>query len=506
MNATPLTLPSPRDVLRILATHKRHWLIPALIVTVAAAAYAVVRKPTWEASQALIVRNEAANNGMGPGKFAGAGEMKTVQETILELVKSRGVIAASLEEVGPPAGYKQTVSAWPTAQDVADVCGVVKLSPPKGAEFGKTEIFYLTVRDRDRDQAEALTGAICGQLQARLQRLRDDKARSMIDELTNAVQIARTDLDESTERLMKIERKVGSDLAELRVLNEAGSGESALRRTIIEIRGELRQTTAAHSGNEQLLTLLKEAKDDPGRLVATPNRLLESQPSLRRLKDGLVDAQLRTAGLQGNMSAKHPLVRAAKQSEEEIGRHLHDELAIAVRGLEVELQLSSDRVALLQRQLDHAVGRLDRLAAVRATYANQVAENDSRSALLRRAEENLAEARGALASAKASSLIARIDEPQAGINPISPSRSMIVLAGLLGGLLVGFGTLFLTAQPATPATLAQPVAPGRVSEPRPVETNPAVRTQAEPTELFTPPLAGLSVRRALEKIGYGSSV
>ncbi len=503
MNATPLTLPSPRDVLRILATHKRHWLIPALIVTVLAAAYAMVRKPTWEASQALIVRNEAANNETGPGKFAGAGEMKTVQETILELVKSRGVVAASLAEVGPPADYQQTVSVWPTARDVADVREVVKLTPPKGAEFGKTEIFYLTVRDRDRDRAEALAGAICGQLQNRLKRLRDTKARSMIDELTDTVQVARTDLDESTERLVKIERQVGSDLAELRVLNESGSGESALRRTIIEIRGELRETTATHTGNEQLLNLLKEAEDDPGQLVATPNRLLESQPSLRRLKDGLVDSQLRTAALQGNMSAVHPLVRAAEQSEEEIGRHLHDELAIAVRGLEVELHLSSDRVAMLQQQLDKAVGRLDRLAAVRATYANHVAENDSRSALLRRAEENLGEARGALASAKASSLIARIDGPQAGINPIGPSRSTIVLAGLLGGLLVGFGTLFLTAQPATPA---QPVAPGRVSEPDPVELTPAVRTQVGPTKPSATPLAGLSVRRALEKIGYGSSV
>ncbi|NQU21381.1 MAG: hypothetical protein HQ567_08870 [Candidatus Nealsonbacteria bacterium] len=507
MNATPLTLPSPRDVLRILATHKRHWLIPALLITAAAVAYAAVRKPSWEASQALIVRNEAANNETGLGKFSETGEMKTVQETILELVRSRGVLAPALEEVGPPTDYKQAVTAWPTPRDVAKVRDAVKLTPPKGAEFGETEVFYLNVRDHSRDRAEALTGAICSRLQARLQRLRDTKAHSMIDELTNAAQVAQTDLDESTERLIETERQVGSDLAELRVLNDAGSGESALRRTIAEIRGELRETAATHTGNQQLLDLLKGAKDDPGQLVATPNRLLVSQPALRRLKDGLVDAQLRTAALQGNMSTEHPLVRAAKLSEDEIGRHLHDELAIAVRGLEVELHLSGDRMTMLQQQLDNATGRLDRLAAVRATYANQVAQNSNRSELLKRAEENLGEARAALASANASSLIARIDAPQAGLYPVGPSRSMIALAGLVGGLLIGFGTLFLTAQPATPtqsATPAQPAMPERIIQPRPVDLNLPVRPRTEATEPAEAPLSGLSIHRALEKIDYAS--
>ena len=280
-------------------------------------------------------------------------------------------------------------------------------------------------------------------------------------------------MNESTERLTETSSSRWAAIwPSLRVLNEVGSGESALRRTIAEIRGELRETTATHTGNKQLLALLKGAKDDAGQLIATPNRLLVSQPALRRLKDGLVDAQLRTAALQGNMSTEHPAVRAAKLSEDEIGRHLHDELAIAVRGLEVELHLSGDRMTMLQQQLDNAAGRLDRLAAVRATYANQVAQNSNRSELLKRAEENLAEARAAQASANASSLIARIDAPQAGLYPVGPSRSMIALAGLVGGLLIGFGTLFLAAQPTAPV---QSAAPNQPAMPEPIITTASGR-------------------------------
>ena len=70
--------------------------------------------------------------------------------------------------------------------------------------------------------------------------------------------------------------------------------------------------------HRQLLTLLKDAEADPTRLMAAPNSLLDSQPALRRLKDGLVDAQLRTATLQGRMSAEHPEVVAAREAEVQV--------------------------------------------------------------------------------------------------------------------------------------------------------------------------------------------
>ena len=50
----------------------------------------------------------------------------------------------------------------------------------------------------------------------------------MIDELSKTAALAKADLDESLARLSKIEAAVGSDLAELRVLNnDTTSGDSA---------------------------------------------------------------------------------------------------------------------------------------------------------------------------------------------------------------------------------------------------------------------------------------
>jgi polysaccharide biosynthesis transport protein len=471
------------QTLHLLRTHAKLWVVPTVVITLAALAYAVFHQGTWEAAQALIVRNEAAGGDKTPGKFAAPEEMKTVQETILEMAKSRNVLAAALREVGPTADCNHPKS-WPTARDVVEFRDSVKLVAPKGAEYGKTEVFYLNVRADSSDRSIALNEAIFKELRKELQNLRDAKAESMISELTKTVGLANADLDAATEKLAATETKVGSDLAELRAMQDAGSADSALRRSAEEIRAQVRETTLTEKTNRELLVVLKESESDPSRFVAAPNRLLESYPSLRRLKDGLVDAQLRTAALQGAMSDAHPKVLAAKETEAEIRTHLRAELTMAERSVEVEQRVLADRRELLENQLTQTNLRLHTLAAVRAGYVNETTEVKNRSSLLERAEQNLADARAAQAGAKAASLISRIDTPDAGIRPIGPGRTTIVLGGLIGGLLAGFGVLFLVvpmpAFASSPATTAAPAVDSFAAAFRCSSTKPsAVRSAAE---------------------------
>ncbi len=459
----------PVQLLTLPLRHPRYWIVPTLAVACLAAVYAFVRPLRWEAAQALIVRNEAASNPGQPGKFSQPEEMKAVQETILELARSRGVLLAALSEVGPPTGYRGAAAAWPTEEALEDLRDELKLSPPKGAEFGKTEIFYLQVRDKEQHRAVALAEAITGQLERRYQELRDSRAQSMIGELDKAADVARRDLAESTARLKTVEQQVGSELAELRTLEDASTGESALRRTLTEIRTELRTAQSARQTSEQLLTVLKGAEQDPAALIATPAALLESQPALKKLREGLVDAQLKSADLEGRMSAAHPLVQAARGAEQEIRQRLHGEVTTAIRNTAIDLELSGKRLAMLEGQLAEVTDKLDQLAGLRAEYANLVAETRNRSNLLERADQTLAEARFSQATARAASLIGRIDAPITGDRPVGPSRSTIVLAGLIGGLLAGLGLLVLVAEPQVVTTATQPVvgANGRAGLPAP---------------------------------------
>ncbi|MGW8258329.1 MAG: hypothetical protein ACWGMZ_12655, partial [Thermoguttaceae bacterium] len=159
--------------------------------------------------------------------------------------------------------------------------------------------------------------------------------------------------------------------------------------------------------------------------------------------------------LLGKMSREHPLVKAAHESELEIARHLHDELALAVRGIELELRLNQERQSILEDQLAKTTGRLRGLAEIRASYESLAAENRNRTELAQRAEQTLAEARAALAGAKASCLISRIDQPDTGGKPVGLTKSMIILLGIVGGLITGLGVLYLALPSQTHTTVLQ---------------------------------------------------
>lgn len=432
------------EVYRLLREYPRRWLVPTVAIFTVALVYALTHPGDWEASQALIVRNEASNAaGDAPGKFRTIEDMKATQETILEIAKSRQVLTSALDEVGPPANHSQD-AAWPSAEDVEELRTAVKIAPPHGAEFGKTEIFYLKVKDTDRDRAIALATALCNQTQATYRELREQKAEGMLKELGRTVDNSRKELHEATTKLSELERQVGGDLAELRNLHGSPSAESDLRRSVTSLDTDLRTAETSLRANQELLQLLESAQKDPTRLVATPNRLLEAQPGLKRLKDGLIDAQLKLAQLLGDMSEDHPKVRAARNSVQEIIQHINNELAVAVRGVQAEVELSEKQIASLQTQLTEGRERLGRLAGLRADYSNLVAEVDRRAKQLEEAERNQADARASLTAAVASSLITRVDSPDTGARTVGPRKSLIALVGLLGGFATGLGVLLLT--------------------------------------------------------------
>src|SRR4051812_16806324 len=244
-------LPDLAQLVAMIKTHQQRWFVPALIVAVLGCGYALIRSNSWTASQALVVRAEATSNSEGPGKFRAKEDIKAAQETLLELSKSHGLLKQALLKAGHPSG--RSLANWPSASDVVDLADSIKLTPPKGAEFGTSEVFYVYVSANSRERALKLVTAVSDVLARRYQELRNEKAKSMMGELERSAGLALDDLNASTAELSKLERTAGGDLGELRVLNEATSGDSRLRHKSLELDNELRQTQQAQQSNAALL-------------------------------------------------------------------------------------------------------------------------------------------------------------------------------------------------------------------------------------------------------------
>jgi polysaccharide biosynthesis transport protein len=406
------------------------------------------------AGSAVVAGDAIANHSTGSagvsedrlGKFLDLSEMKTLQETILELARSQSVVQATLMAVGAPRRYRRGAE-WPTSLDVEDFRDAFDMRPPGGAEFGKTEVFYISIRDSDRQRASALVAALCSQLEPRMQHLRGQRAQGMVAELERTVVMAESDLAAQTQCLSEFEARIGADLAELRNLNADLGGQSEVAQELQAIEAERRANEARHQENQRLLRLLTAAQHDPQQLLATPTSLLQSQPAVSQLKNALVEAQIRRSNLLGSRSEKHPLVRAAREAEELIIRQLHDELAVATRALDVDIELNATRERALADRWNSARERLARLAGARAEYSNLLTSVANHTRLVEAARKNLADARARQSGARSASVISRIDGVEAGVRPMGPRRATIVAAGGLGGLILGFGLIFLFATP-----------------------------------------------------------
>ncbi|MGI9427424.1 MAG: GumC family protein [Bythopirellula sp.] len=465
---------TPAECIGLLVEHRRKWLLPTIAGSVLALGYALVMSRYWEATQGLVVRSEASSTATNePGKFVDLYAMRTFQETILELARSQQVINATLQSVD---GLTEEVSA----EEIDELREQLSLLPAGGAEFGKTEVCYLQVKDTDRERAIKLVGELSRQIDLRLRRLREEQSQSLSRELQQKVEQAQAALDLETSRLAELEASVGADLGELRMLNASFSGQSDLRQQSVNLNDERRQASIEVRRLEELLIVLQAAQQDPGQLIAMPNSLLESQPTLRRLKDGLVDAQLRGARLEGTRTENHPQVQAAKQAVQHIRDDLHDELQVAVRGVQVELQLSRQRGSKLEAQYQDVQQRLSNLAGLRADYANRTSAVENSRNVLDQAQKHLGEVRATQVAAHSASLVTPIDKPETGPYPAGPGRSVVVLLGTFGGLAIGLGWLFLTV-PTTPTIDDETEAPSNAKQ-----VDPPRAAAAQPATVVTP--------------------
>jgi uncharacterized protein involved in exopolysaccharide biosynthesis len=459
-----------------LRAQPRRWVIPAAVLGGLALLYAIfLHSPAWEARQSFLVRDEAASSltrDVRPGRFDGADSMKAAQETVMELARSRSVVAAALTEVGPPRDGDFPQS-WPTQAEVEQLQDAITIKAPNGAEFGKTEVFYLLVRHTDRQRALALAEALTNQLERYLQEVRERKADSLVAELTRAADLARADLEAATNRLTELEQAAGNNFAELRLLTDSVGGESHLRSALTSVKDDQRQARLQQASRRQLLDFLKNARLDPSYVLETPSDLLALQPALEQLKRGLTEAELTTARLQGTMTNEHPLVQAALIAETEIRERLQHQIAAAIVSLETELGLGEGRLATLDGQLAETTEGISRVASLRAHYANAASEVRHHDELFKHAQQDLAAARAGQAAANITSLLTRLEEPYTPNSPSGPSRAMIVLAGILGGLAIGMGLVFHQL-PATGK-----VQPPQAEAARPVHESSAVNANPQ---------------------------
>lgn len=420
------------------------WVGSMMMFAVLGALFSITSRDFWTASQPMVLRDEANGAVDRLGRFSSQTDLKAAQETALEMARNHEVIKLALKAVGSPDGDADP--SWPTNQEVATIAKKrVNIRAPQGGEFGGSEMIYLQVEDSSPERATQFCNAIYESLSKQMREVRGVRADSMITELTHARDLAKRNLDEASNGMREIEMNFGSDLGELRNLSEAITGDGANRRALEETMRDLQVAQLELEKLEALNNLLEQGLKDPKHLIVSGGELLNRQPSLQRLKDGLIDAQLERSQLAGRLTETNPKMKAAMATENEIRHAMQSETALVIRSMQPVLDVERDRVERLQTKQLNLQRRLDRLAEARTSYAKIAADVKHRTTLLENSQRVLADAEASRSAALSTNLLAKLGPVTTGDSPNGMSSSMMTAGSAAAGLIFGLGTVFLVA-------------------------------------------------------------
>ena len=438
---TPAFNPA-RQLFAALGAYRTLWLLPLVIGTIGATGYALFWPKQYEARQTLVIRDDLIGDSYKPGRFESLESLKSAQETVLEIARRPKVIRQTLKRLGPPGGGAKP--DWPDDGTIESTQGRVLIQAPNGEEFGKTEAIVLSVRAGSRERADRFIRLLLDEIEKELDAFRRARFKSMASELAQTEDLARQAYEQAADRLKQMEQQVGADLADLRGLNDAQAGSNGLRQTLAEVKAELRAARRQVETARHQRQVLLEAYSDP-EYNATPSELLELQPGLAALKQGLNQARLELSSSLGRFEESHPTVASNREAIEHLKRQIHEHLKAALEGIDAQLDERVEHQQRLEKLVQQYTDRLSRLAAMRVEYEKRVQDYDNKLAMHRQAQENLAKVQALADPSTRISLLTRVDEPQVGIHPLGPSKKTIVLGGIAGGLLFGIGLVLLFA-------------------------------------------------------------
>ncbi len=442
-----ITNPTIRSLFRGVLIWAPLWISTTLIFGCLGLVYVVIFKhDTYLASQALLVRDEATGAVMRLGRFQSQTEMKAAQETILEMAKSQQVVRDALIAVGPPKSLTHWLSwgEYPSKDLVEEIAkNAISVHAPKGTEFGVTEVIYMDVKANSQANAMSMCQALTDALESRLQQVRRARADGVLAELTHARDSAKRELESSTGRLHEIESEAGSDLSDLRGMTDMVAGAATSRAELDQTKSDLRQAEISRQTLIADRELLVRATKDPSSFIVAPGAVLNSQPGLKRLREGLVDAQLSGSQLTGKFTENHPSVIASQSAQSSIVKRFLQELSASIAGVESDIALVDGRIERLEMQKMLAQERLAKLADSRAPYANLLSEVKSKVGMLESSERELAEVQAARDSSVSTSLLTRLDLPLVSDRPIGPGKTTIFGLCTIAGFVFGLGVVFV---------------------------------------------------------------
>lgn len=423
--------------------NKNILITTVLICASISLVYALLAQKRWRASQTMLLRDDLLGQSFKPGRFPSQESLKNAQETLLHIAKKSSVIREALRQTYPD---KAESEAWPPATLVDQTRELVSLLAPNGSDFGKTDVVVLSVYQATPESAKLFAERLSEQIEVHLRMFRMDVLRSMERELQLQYNQARTEFEAVAAPVRELVDAAGIDLESLRSFKDS-QGSFELQRVIENIKTEKRRFQTELQTCEKQLQLLREARANPQRSFVRNNELVQHQPALRKLTDGLNEAKLAYNTLAGTLLPDHPRVKGAQQAIENLELQIASEIELIEESLRTQMELAKSQVEFFQNEEAKYERRMLSINERRVDFQQLTNDLSQRLEALSKLQTNLSEIQSLASTADKVSLVSIVGPPELATKPKGTSRALLVLLGILGGGLLGLGIAFLNDDP-----------------------------------------------------------
>ena len=431
------------QIIANLIQFRKFWLVPLFLCTLAALFYALFASKTYTTRQSLVVRDDLVGTFYKPGRFDSLDLMKSAQETILEISRRPQVVREALKKLGPPS--LTTEASWLSDLNLEKTQGMIQISAPNGAEFGRTEAIVLSVSQDSRERSSKFISLLLDEIEKSLRNLRSQQFDSMEQELNQAAIVAEKAYKTAAEKLKVIEKNVGADLSTLISLNDSQAGTNNIQSELTGLRVEQRKAWADLKEVQKQHEILSNVSASPDELLEVPQELLALQPTLASLAKGLNDAVLKRSKTKGRYQSSHPLVRETEREVEDIRERFKNKLERTIGSLNYQLELRQGKHEQISSLIAQKQQRLSELSSMRVDYETVKATATKKREIYGKSQASLAEIESLGAAAKNIDLISRVGQPQTELYADGPSKKVVVGAGMAAGLFIGLGLVMFVA-------------------------------------------------------------
>jgi len=400
---------------------------------------------TYTARQSLILRDDLMGDAFKPSRFESQEQLKSAQETILEIARKPQVVKAVLEQLGPTSSFSLG-GDYPSMETIEDVQGNIGLSAPNGAEFGKTEAVVLSVKTVGAERSRKFVNLLLDEIDSKLNEVRLLRLGSMKSELSQAGENALKSLNDSSSRLQELEKSFGAEITTIRGLNDPqGSGGFDLK--VNQIRLEQRQAAAQLSSAKQQRELLQQAQRNGGVEFVTSNELLELQPALKGMMTNLSTAMAQLAIDEGRYTSLHPQLQRSRRAVKQQRQQLFGSIGTTIKGLDSQIETLTNLSTRLGDSIVQLETKLENLTEQRVPYATLEEEVKKKAEVYNDVQGQLAQVQSYASSTDEVAMLTRVDDPQVSSRPDQIGAAKAGMIGAALGLMLGLGLVALLAPP-----------------------------------------------------------